>query len=645
MANGCETTHTRDMKRVVGIWALVYLVLLWMSYAGARQTQALALQFPSRWTTLAFAAPYTAMVLAPVLVVIVMSGRHRIRRDNLHRTLPLYLLALVGVECLSRLFVLWLQWVGIPNPFPITGPELTVAWVARSLFTFALLVAFVHGFRAARELRENDRRALELEAELSEAARLRAEAELRAMTSQLNPRLMGDALDRIASLIRTAPDRAEQAIAELGDVVNGALRRDQAGEPPPDEDLDRAGHEPEAPRAASDSVLRRELLRLPLTLLALIAFYRYDQWSDMKLEMERRVYGPELPSVYFELRAWLGALILTIIVLLAVEMGRRVPWTGTAVPLRRKLLLHGAATLIPAALLIAKNSTMYIYYGLVPDTSATNIARLTAQSVVGAMVLYAVAAAINFTFVRLWHGLRGYRQELRLKARVSETQRRRAEAELRALEAELNPHFLGNALHTVAGLIRSSPDQATHVLAQLCLLMGEPVTRAGAHEVSVAEELAMLHPYLEVERARIRRPLTVRWNVAPETLAARVPRMMLQPLVENAIRHGLATQSLSGSGGIELCVRRSGMRLEIAVSDDGSGDAGAARPASSRRSPRVGVANTRARLRELYGDDATFDLDARAEGGMVARVSIPWREARDAVPPPPPSPVNELVPA
>jgi len=240
--------------------------------------------------------------------------------------------------------------------------------------------------------------------------------------------------------------------------------------------------------------------------------------------------------------------------------------------------------------------------------------------------VYAVTLGARYLIVGVGRRLRARRGELRLEAEMNETERRRAAAALRALQAELSPHFLGNALHVVAGLIRVSPDQAIHVLGQLLQVLRAPLVRSGAYEVSLAEELAMLHPYLEVERARIRRPLPVRWNVEHEALRGRVPRMILQPLVENAVKHGLGRGSANQTAGIEVSACRKGPVLEIAVADDGCGldTRDVQRP---RGLPRLGVANTRARLRELYGDDATFELASRPEGGTLARIALPWHPA------------------
>jgi hypothetical protein len=347
--------------------------------------------------------------------------------------------------------------------------------------------------------------------------------------------------------------------------------------------------------------------------------------TDVRSHIARHLFGARLPRFLFELQWAVAACILTLTTLVAIRMSRRFAWSDPTIPTRRKLLLHVRAILALCALLVAQKASMSLPFGIVADTSVRHIAFLSLKTAYSAVFVYTLTAGAHYLIIGVWRRLRAYRGEVRLEAEMNEIVRHRAAAELRALQAELSPHFLGNALHAVAGLIPVSPDQAIHVLGQLSQVLRAPLVRSGAYEVSLAEELAMLHPYLEVERARIRRPLPVRWNVEHEALRGRVPQMILQPLVENAVTHGLGRGARNDTAGIEVRARRRGPVLEIAVADDGCGlDTRGAQGA--RGSPRVGVANTRGGLRELYGDRATFELASRPEGGTTALISVPWHE-------------------
>src|SRR5687768_6712426 len=151
-----------NRRATVAIWTVVFLVMLWASYVGSRQTQELALEFPPRWKTLAFALTMTTVIWGTVFVAAVMSRVYRIRRDNLARTLPIHFLVNLLLVGLFSLPMPLLQWLGVRSPFP------KVELSANDLIPYFLFVACIHGFRLARESHHNNRRALELGVELSE---------------------------------------------------------------------------------------------------------------------------------------------------------------------------------------------------------------------------------------------------------------------------------------------------------------------------------------------------------------------------------------------------------------------------------------------------------------------------------------------
>jgi two-component system LytT family sensor kinase len=329
-----------------------------------------------------------------------------------------------------------------------------------------------------------------------------------------------------------------------------------------------------------------------------------------------------LPRWFAFFASGLTAVVLTLTIVTAVEMSRRFPWWDRSLSTGRKLLAHIGAALAMAGVHLAVKAALIFGPDLVVVNTPSHWAKIAREIAWSPIIAYMQATAVLFIVTGVWRRVRADREALRVRAEMNEAERRRAESELRALQAELNPHFLGNALHTVASLIRTAPDEAVQLLHELQHLLRVPMGRSGTPEITLAEELALLEPYLAVERARIRRPLDVSWMVDQDALRGRVPQMILQPLVENAVKHGFARDGETAR--IEVAARRVGTRLEVSVSDDGAG------LSASRNAPRngngVGVSNTRARLRELYGDQATLELAAREEGGTVARISVPWRE-------------------
>lgn len=223
---------------------------------------------------------------------------------------------------------------------------------------------------------------------------------------------------------------------------------------------------------------------------------------------------------------------------------------------------------------------------------------------------------IYWVIVMVTHALDYYRKYRERELRTVELEARLTQARLQALQMQLNPHFLFNTLHAVSALMHKNVDAADRMMTRLSDLLRYALESTSAQEVTLKEELAFLERYLEIEKTRFGDRLTVRMDIAPETLEARVPNLILQPLVENAIRHGIEPHARPGM--IELRARREGSRLVLVVQDNGKGLA--------RDVPfveGVGLSNTRARLRQLYGDAHSFELGDAPGGGLCVRLTLP----------------------
>jgi signal transduction histidine kinase len=226
-----------------------------------------------------------------------------------------------------------------------------------------------------------------------------------------------------------------------------------------------------------------------------------------------------------------------------------------------------------------------------------------------------VNAAIPFTAYALLR--RSHRRRLEL-ARAADLERSLLKSRLHALDLELRPHFLFNTLNAITALVRSEPAQAERMLITLSNLLRVTLGRTGG-EVTVEEELDQLDLYLDIQRVRFRDRLDVRIEADADVLQAYVPGMILQPLVENALTHGLAPKTTPGT--VKVAVDRDADTIVLRVADDGVG-----LPAGGPRE-RTGVGNTRDRLRTLYGDAASFTLTAIPTGGAISEVRIPFRVA------------------
>src|ERR1044071_4090797 len=209
-----------------------------------------------------------------------------------------------------------------------------------------------------------------------------------------------------------------------------------------------------------------------------------------------------------------------------------------------------------------------------------------------------------------------YRERVRAQAVLDQEL---TTARLRALEMQLQPHFLFNALHAVGALVRGArPDDAVRSLATLGGLLRATLAD-GDHEIALGEEIALAHRYLELQKIRFADRLQIRVEIAPEVLGARVPRLILQPLHENAIRHGVERSRTAVVVEIRAGVR--GQRLAITVRDHGG-----VREAGSR-GQGIGLANTRARLAALYGGTHVLEIAPTEGGGLAIQIEIPLQLA------------------
>ncbi len=215
------------------------------------------------------------------------------------------------------------------------------------------------------------------------------------------------------------------------------------------------------------------------------------------------------------------------------------------------------------------------------------------------------------------------REALRLELHAAELRGQLVEARLSGLKSQLQPHFLFNTLNAIMVLVRQGRSaQAEEMLARLGDLLRSVLDDAAAQEVPLRRELDLIALYLAIEQVRFQDRLKVAIDADPAVLDAAFPHLGLQPIVENAVRHGIGRRAAAGR--IEIRAGRAGGRLEIEVSDDGPG------PAASDGSDGaggIGLANTRARLRQLYGDAASLSLESGPQGGAVARIAVPFRLA------------------
>jgi sensor histidine kinase YesM len=214
-----------------------------------------------------------------------------------------------------------------------------------------------------------------------------------------------------------------------------------------------------------------------------------------------------------------------------------------------------------------------------------------------------------------------YRKYRDRELRASHLEAQLAQAQLQVLKMQMHPHFLFNTLHAISALMHHDVEVADRMIARLGDLLRSTLENANKQEVPLKQELDFIQPYLEIEQARLGPRLTVHMAIAPDTMDAYVPNLLLQPLVENAIRHAIAPRVEPGR--IDIRAERRRDMLQVEIRDDGPGLAGAGVAPVKQG---MGLSNTRARLQQLYGSAHRFELTNGLGRGLTVTVAIPYRD-------------------
>ena len=294
----------------------------------------------------------------------------------------------------------------------------------------------------------------------------------------------------------------------------------------------------------------------------------------------------------------------------------------------RPIASSTARAAIVAALAVAQYALLVQYFVLSGRIATTS--PLDAPGVFGVslldesakILLLAVAGAVA-TYATAWHErlaisyFRQARDREQLEARLER-------AQLQTLKLQLQPHFLFNTLNTITALIGVDPRVAERMVSGLSELLRLSLRNASEQEVPLSREIELLEHYVDIQQIRFRDRLTVTLEVAPDVLQALVPNFILQPLVENAIRHGIGPRAAPGH--VDVRAYRENGSLHLRVADDGVGER--VRPFESTREG-IGLGNTKARLEHLYGSAHAFSARGGTTGGFVVDIVIPFRARTD----------------
>jgi anti-sigma regulatory factor (Ser/Thr protein kinase) len=374
-----------------------------------------------------------------------------------------------------------------------------------------------------------------------------------------------------------------------------------------------------AASAATAPVRRGVPLGAAVSLLCL-AFGAIEAAQQYAGSLMRGAPGDLENALVFSVLPWVPAALLA----------PAVVWCGRRVPLdrgrrRRAVAMHVAAMLAFIALHEVAAALVVLPWMSIPFGGMLLAKQLTFRS--------ALDAAVYAAIVGVTHAARATREAREREQAAARLEAGLAEARLAALRAQLDPHFLFNTLNAVSALaLRGDGERVVQALSTLSDMLRTTLGGAPTQEVALADELALLDRYLDIQRLRFSDRLTVERDVSEDALGAAVPAMLLQPLVENAVQHGVAARP--GPTRIAVRAARVGDSLRVEVRDGGPGFPRAApdgespnggSPDGARAREGIGLANTRERLAQLYGDAQRLECRNVEGGGALVAVTLPFR--------------------
>jgi two-component system LytT family sensor kinase len=330
----------------------------------------------------------------------------------------------------------------------------------------------------------------------------------------------------------------------------------------------------------------------------------------------RRLLGQEVSLGQLVPSELVFTYIWALLTPLVMWMGRRFPvWGAQHAANGRGAFWHWAAQLVAVVSFVVLHVALFTGASLLLAGGTTPIPAM--RLFTGYLASWFTLDSIVYcTLLAVYHALVYYRVSQDRALRASQLEAKLAQAQLQVLRMQLQPHFLFNTLHSISALMHRDVKRADSMIAALSDLLRMSLRSVGVQEVDLREEVDFLHRYLEIMSLRFGDRLTVSLQIDPVVLDARVPTLVLQPLVENSLRHGFGDGMRAGH--VKVVATLDGDMVRCEVIDNGRG--------IPQGGPRegVGITNTRSRLRHLYGDRFSLELLANAGGGARVALAIPY---------------------
>jgi two-component system, LytTR family, sensor kinase len=308
-------------------------------------------------------------------------------------------------------------------------------------------------------------------------------------------------------------------------------------------------------------------------------------------------------------------------------------WLAFRFPIERKRLLRNVGLHLLACLLIVGTNKVTFRQvarllahprdSAVPGRSPdSNTPRLPAPGASSTLLGFRAALDVLFywSLVGVCQAIINFRSSQERERRAAELEARLSSAKLQALRMQINPHFLFNTLNSIAALVYVNPRAADEMLGDLSALLRRSLDSMEEQEIPLAQELEFVGGYISIEQKRFGERLQVEQSVPDELRKALVPALILQPLVENAIRHGIEPRR--GPGLVSIEAKREDKHLHLVIRDNGRGLPGADSANRGRRG--IGLANTQARLQGLYGKDQSFSFGKAEPQGCQVDIHLPF---------------------
>ena len=299
-------------------------------------------------------------------------------------------------------------------------------------------------------------------------------------------------------------------------------------------------------------------------------------------------------------------------------------WASARLPIERNNWIRSSLLHVPISIVLSVFLTalghiaLWLYWGYRAGKpfSFANMTRFVIANFSEGIGIYLLIALTSYA-------LNYYRRFREGQLRTLQHEAQLSQAQLQALKMQLHPHFLFNTLHSISALLTKDIESARKMITRLGDFLRLTLENSGSPEVTLQQEMEFLSCYLEIERIRFQNRLVTRMDFGDQTLDAKVPNLILQPIVENAIRHGIAPRSTPGL--IEIEAKQHNGTLRIQVRDNGPG-LSEHRTSEYLIKKGLGLANTETRLKRLYGAAHLFDLRNNPEGGLVVTMEIPFHK-------------------